>query len=723
MTDHQDEHVIHARATASDDRSRVLKHGDTFAIFNRFGDIQPVETGDRGLYHDGTRFLSHLVLRIAGVRPLLLSSSITTDNSALVVDLTNPELPPSEDEPVPQDTLHLLRSKILYDGSCFERLEIANYGASAVTFAITWEFSADFRDIFEVRGEQRPRRGSLQPPLVTQDTAHLAYEGLDGQRRSTRLRFDPPPLDITETHATFELSLAPNEVQAFELTVTCGLGPSQIAASAAPPVKYEQAHRQAAAEAKAQDGRWAHIATSNDQFNDWIARSAADLRMMVTATEAGPYIYAGVPWFSSPFGRDGIITALESLTLNPSLSAGVLRYLAATQATAVEAERDAEPGKILHEARGGEMAALGEIPFQRYYGSVDATPLFVMLADAYYRRTGDAALIETIWPNLMAALAWLDGAGDIDGDGFLEYSPQARHGLANQGWKDSQDSVFHADGGMAGGPIALCEVQGYVYAARLAIAHLASSRGNHELARTQRRRAAALRRQFDERFWDNTLQTYALALDGDKKACAIRTSNAGHALFTGIAKRRRADPLARSLLGPDMFSGWGIRTLSSEAARFNPMSYHNGSIWPHDNALIASGLSRYGHQAEAVRLLGALFDAAQHMDLKRMPELFCGFERREGRGPTQYPVACLPQSWAAGAVFMILDACLGLSIDALARRIRFAQPTLPPFLDHVTMTGLAVGNSTVDIQLHRDGDSVQVALTRTTGRVDLLLEK
>lgn len=369
------------------------------------------------------------------------------------------------------------------------------------------------------------------------------------------------------------------------------------------------------------------------------------------------------------------------------------------------------------------MAALGEIPFRRYYGSVDATPLFLMLAGAYQRRTGDNRLIDEIWPNVMAALDWLEGPADVDGDGLIEYSHQATHGLANQGWKDSHDSIFHADGTLATGPIALCEVQAYAYAAHLAVAHLASSRRDPRLARSERRRAATLRRQFDELFWDERLRIYALALDGDKRPCRVRTSNAGHALYTGIARNRRATPLARTLLDPDIFTGWGIRTLAAGSARFNPMSYHNGSVWPHDNALIASGLSRYGYNMEAARLLTSMFEAAQSMDLKRMPELFCGFDRREEHGPTRYPVACLPQAWAAGAVFMLLEACLGVAIDAPSHRIRFSRPTLPDFLEQVTVTDLEVGNCTVDIQLRRDHESVQVALLRTTGRVDLLLEK
>ncbi|MFN8584079.1 MAG: glycogen debranching N-terminal domain-containing protein [Dehalococcoidia bacterium] len=716
-----DEHLIHIRSTASDDRSRVLKHGDTFAVCNRFGDIQPVETGDRGLYHDGTRHLSHLVLRISGVRPLLLSSGITSDNATLMVDMTNPELPGDEGGLCPQDTLHLLRSKLIYGAACHERLEVVNYGMTPAAFTLTWEFDADFRDVFEVRGATRLRRGRFLPPEVTADIAELRYRGLDERVRSTSLHFDPPPSTLDEERAVFWLSLAPGEAHAIELTITCG-AESALSTGPRAPLTFAAARSESHQEAAVAARQWAQITSSNDQFNEWLTRSASDLRMMATDMPTGPYVYAGVPWFSSPFGRDGIITALETLTWHPALSAGVLRYLAATQATEVDAAHDAEPGKILHEARDGEMAILGEVPFRRYYGSVDATPLFVVLAEAYLCRTGDRALIDELWPHLLAALSWIEGPGDLDGDGFLEYRAASEHGLQNQGWKDSNDSVFHANGALANGPIALCEVQGYAFAARLAIARLARLRGERALAREQERRAAALRRRFDEAFWSNRLDGYALALDGDKRPCLVETSNPGHGLFTGIVRAARATAVAQSMLHADLFSGWGIRTLAETAPRFNPMSYHNGSVWPHDNALIARGLSAYGFRSEAMRIFQAQFDAARHMELRRMPELFCGFERRDGQGPTQYPVACLPQSWAAGAVFMLLDACLGLRVDAATRTIRFAQPALPPFLDDLTITGLEVGDARADVRLQRDHARVQVALTRATGPVGLVIE-
>ncbi|MGE0134008.1 MAG: glycogen debranching N-terminal domain-containing protein [Dehalococcoidia bacterium] len=721
MNTSADEHLIHIHPTASEDHSRVLKHGETFVVCDRFGDIQPAETGDRGLYHEGTRHLSHLVLRINGVRPLLLSSGITADNAALVVDMTNPELPGDEGGLCPQDTIHLLRSKLLFGAACYERLEVANYGMTSAAVSLSWEFDADFRDVFEVRGTSRRRRGRYLPNDVADDVVELRYGGLDGRVRGTTLRFDPPPSSLDEERAVFWLFLGPGETRAMELSMSCAAdSPGGIGATA---LTFAAARSGSQEEAATAEGEWARVTTSNDQFNEWLDRSAADIRMMGTETPSGPYVYAGVPWYSAPFGRDGIVTALETLTYQPALSAGVLRYLAATQATAADPASDAEPGKILHEARGGEMAALGEIPFARYYGSVDATPLFIVLADAYARRTGDHALIDALWPNLCAALDWIDGSGDPDGDGFVEYHASTERGLVNQGWKDSYDSVFHADGAVAEGPIALCEVQGYAFAARRAMARLARIRGDRVLAREQDRRAARLRRRFDDAFWDADLGAYALALDGNKRPCLVETSNPGHGLFSGIVPPARAARLARLLLDPRLFSGWGVRTLAQGTARFNPMSYHNGSVWPHDNALIAGGLSAYGFRAEAMTILHAQFDAVRHLDLKRMPELFCGFDRREGQGPTQYPVACLPQAWAAGAVFMLLDACLGLRIDAATRTLHVAEPALPSFLDDLTITGLEVADARADIRLQRAGTRVEVALTRATGPVALVIDE
>jgi glycogen debranching enzyme len=695
--------------------ARVLKQGETFAVFDHFGDIKPIGMQEEGIYHEGTRFLSFLILRLGPDRPLLLSSVVKQDEAVLTVDLTNPGLR-GERGIIPHGTIHLFRSKFLWQGCCYEKLRLRNYGLSPVKLAFSFQFRADFADIFEVRGTQRIRKGESLKPVLSRDSVTLSYRGLDGVVRWTRLQFAPPPRNLTDSEAHFELSLQPQEEAAFILTATF-----QSDDSGGAFLSYERAASLAAAAAQEVRAQTCDIYTSNEQFNDWINRSLSDLNLMVTDTPEGPYPYAGVPWFSTAFGRDGIITALECLAFNPSIARGVLTFLASTQAREVIPEQDAEPGKILHETRRGEMAALGEIPFRRYYGSIDATPLFIVLAGAYYERTGDRALLENIWSNVERALQWIDNYGDSDGDGFVEYARRSPSGLVQQGWKDSHDSVFHADGTLAEGPIALCEVQGYVYAAKRAAADLALLLGHGLRADVLQAEAETLRQRFEEAFWCEELSTYALALDGKKRPCRVRTSNAGQCLWSGIVSAERARRVAGTLMGEESFSEWGIRTVASSEVRYNPMSYHNGSVWPHDNALIAYGLARYRRNEEVARILTGMFDASIFVELHRMPELFCGFPRRRGEGPTLYPVACAPQAWAAAAVFLLLQSCLGLHIDGTKRRISFHYPMLPPFLKKIRLGNLRVGDAAVDLRLERHRTDVGVNVLRREGGVEIVV--
>jgi glycogen debranching enzyme len=711
-----DPYYILATSAPSDQRGRVLKHGDTFAIYDTQGDIYSVGLQQQGLFNEGTRFLSRLVLRIEGYRPLLLSSSIVEGNALLAVDLTNPDVYVDRRLLVPRGALHIFRSKFLWQAVSYERLRVANFGTTPVEVDLVVEFDADFVDIFEVRGTRRTRRGVLREPSTQNGAAVLSYCGLDGVERSTRVALSPAPDQLDGKEARLKIRLRPKQEETYYLTVSC----HQQCASA--PVPYSEAYAEANRLLTSKQLHECQIHGSNRQFNEWVDRSLADLRMMVTETPVGPYPYAGIPWFSTPFGRDGIITALQSLWVNPELGSGVLRYLASTQAQAADPEKDAEPGKILHEQRKGEMAALKEIPFGRYYGSVDATPLFVILAGEYYEGTGDRALIESIWPNIERALEWMDRS-DPDGDGFVEYSRRSEKGLINQGWKDSWDAVFHQDGTLAEGPIALCEVQGYVYAAKRSAANLAQALDRGQRSKELLLQASALQEKFERAFWCEELSTYALALDGQKRPCRVRASNAGHCLFTEIASAERGRRVAETLLGEEFYSGWGIRTVASSEIRYNPMSYHNGSIWPHDNALIAYGLARYGQKDLALRVLRGLYESSLHMDLHRMPELFCGFVRRPGEGPTLYPVACSPQAWAAGCVLMLLRACLGLVIDAPRSRLQFLHPVLPPFLPELRISKLRVGKGTVGLSLHRYPEGVSINVDAKEGPVEIVVVK
>ena len=688
---------------------QVLKHGESFALFDRYGDVKPIGLGEEGFFHNGTRHLSSFLLRIGAERPLLLGSTAQRDNSRLSVDLTNPDMSLGSTA-LPHGSLHVARSKVLWDGACHERMVIRNFALVPVDISISVHFGADFADIFEVRGVPRERRGTIRAPEVMADGVTLGYDGLDGVRRRTRIRFEPPPAAVEAGSARFDLMLGSGAATTLEVAISAEPDGEQALVDGYPAVL----RRLREAQQHARDAS-AAVISSSDLFNDWIDRGMADLVMMTSETPHGPYPYAGVPWFSTVFGRDGLIAARQALWSTPSLARGVLGYLAATQADEDDPAREAQPGKILHEMRRGEMAAAGEIPFARYYGTHDATPLFVWLAADYHRRTDDTAFIGSIWPNIERALAWMDGPADHDGDGFLDYLRRTPIGLAQQGWKDSNDSIFHADGTLADGPTALCEIQGYAFAAKRGAAELADALAMPERAATLRFEADELRQRFEEAFWLEDLETYAIALDGDNRPCRVRSSNPGHCLMTGIASQERAALVAAGLMSDASFSGWGVRTLAAGEARYNPMSYHNGSIWPHDNGMVALGLSRYGFKDEAVRIMTGLLEASRHFDLARLPELFCGFSRRDGEAPTLYPVACSPQAWAAGAPLMLLEACIGIRIDARARTIRFEGGALPVGIDRLRIENLAVGDSRVDLMLerHRHGIGVNVLAGET----------
>lgn len=706
---------ISASSSMADDRTRVLLHGDTFAVFDRSGDIQPVGFGQQGIFHNEMRFLSRLELKVNGERPLLLSSTIRQDNVLFAVDLTNPDLPLPNGAQLPRGTLHIYRAKFLSQSVCHDRITVHNYGDTPVDVQLELEFDADFADIFEIRGEKRKRKGELLPDQVERSAVTLNYKGLDDKYRSTRIECSSPACHGHEGGMEIPLHLDAHSEFSITVSVQCRLDDAQASVGS-----YDECLQQLAHQRTTGPLSRVKIETSNDQFNRWVTRSRSDLAMMVTETEHGPYPYAGVPWYATVFGRDGIITALELLWLTPEIARGVLQFLASTQATSFDPDNDAEPGKILHELRKGEMANLREVPFGRYYGTIDSTPLFLMLAAGYYQRTADLEFQRSIWPNVLAALEWIDRYGDRDGDGFVEYARHTEHGLVQQGWKDSNDSIFHSDGRLAKGPIALCEVQSYVYAAKRSIAQVARDLGQTALADKLTAQALELRAKFGQAFWNSNLGMFVIALDGEKKPCDVRSSNAGHCLFSGIASDAQAQSVSESLLKPEFYSGWGIRTIASEESRYNPMSYHNGSMWPHDNAVIAYGALHRPNKQIALRVLTGLMELSEHVSLRRLPELICGFNRRPGKGPTLYPVACSPQAWSAGALFLTLQACLGLEVCAREARIYLYNSALPECLQHVRIKNLQVGEACVDLAFERYNETVGVNIMRRTGKVEIV---
>ncbi|WGS22708.1 MULTISPECIES: amylo-alpha-1,6-glucosidase [unclassified Bradyrhizobium] len=692
---------------------RSLKHDDTFIVLDSHGDIGASAGGPDGLFNADTRYLARLEMVLEDVQPLLLGSNLRDDNSALTVDLTNSDVYRNDRLTLQKDTLHIVRSIFLWRGTAYQRIGLQNHGDHPASFDLTLLFDNDFADLFEVRGERRARRGTGSSKLLGPTDVVLEYRGLDEQSRVTALHFDPRPTRLSVNAATYHFDLTPGKVTSLFVAVSCN---KPIMHKPPPFFRGLLAHRR---EMRKLSGGAANVETSNNIFNEVMCQAMADLNMLMTETPQGRYPYAGIPWYSTTFGRDGLVTALQMLWIDPRIAQGVLKRLAVFQAKAVDPLADAAPGKILHEMRGGEMAALREVPFAQYYGSVDSTPLFVLLAGLYLERTGDEATLRELWPAIEAGLQWIDGPGDPDHDGFIEYQRATEQGLQNQGWKDSYDAIFHADGRLAEGYIALSEVQGYVFAGKRLAANAARRLGMPEKAARLEAEAERLCERFEDAFWCEELGTYALALDGAKEPCKVRTSNAGQLLFSGIVREDRAARVAADLMSQKFFSGWGIRTVAVGEARYNPMSYHDGSIWPHDNALIALGFARYGLKHSLAQLFKGLFDAASYMELRRLPELFCGFRRELRRGPVLYPVACAPQAWASATPFTLLEAALGLEFDTARGEIRLRNPRLPDFLNEVVVRDLRLGASSVDLRLRRHDDEVSLEVLRTRGQIQV----
>jgi glycogen debranching enzyme len=680
----------------------TLKDANTFLLADALGDIQG---SDDGLFTNDTRVLSRFELSVPGRSPSLLGAAINQDNTLFTAHLTNRPLPALGEGSIPPGVIHIQRHRFLSGSRLYERIALTNYSEYDAHVPLKLAYAADFADIFEVQGQVRKERGQALEPVVSARAVELSYRGLDEVLRTTEIKFSSQPKAISSQAAEFLFELQRSASADFfiEIGVPEAGMPSRE--------RFTAAAEQLAAHMRERLQQGTSIVTSARLFNQWIDKSRADLALLTTALPTGPYPYAGIPWFATQFGRDAIITALQTLWLNPRLAAGVLSFLASTQAQEDSSFRDAQPGKIMHETRRGEMAALREVPFGQYYGGVDTTPLFVMLAGAYEKRTGEAALVDRIWHALLAATAWIERRLESSPTGFLDYVRGEKTGLVNQSWKDSHDAIFHADGRFPRGPVAVAEVQGYAYAALRAMAELAAARGAQAKAAAWLRRAERLRVAIEDKFWVPAMSFYAMALDGDGEPCKVYGSNAGHLLYCGVPSAERARLVTEQLLSSRFSSGWGIRTLAEGEARYNPMSYHNGSIWPHDTAMCAAGMAQYGGRENVVQILSDIFEAANHCSM-RLPELYCGFPRIPGQAPTPYPVACLPQAWSSGTVFMLLQASLGMRVDGQGNEIHIEHPLLPLGIEHLSLRALPIKDAQVDLDFHRIGEQVVVVPAR-----------
>jgi glycogen debranching enzyme len=717
-----------ASSLASRRTTRVLADGHSFAIFDAGGDIIESPLEALGLFHRDTRYLSRFELRIEGAMPYFLNSFLSDDKTQLRVNLTNPDLGDHGGTiDLPRNSLQLQRSWALGPATLSHRLVVRNYTRAPVSLELAFRFGVDFADLFEVRGVKRPHHGETLSPERRKDRIKFLYRGLDQAMRFSELCFNRTPTLLDAERAAYSLKLKAESDITLELRIECGnLGDpasapprSMVRAPRNSPVSFDRALQARRAQVAHSEDGWAKVTAGNELMNSLLRHSERDLMSIMSHDAGGTYIMAGIPWFATLFGRDSIITALSVLPFSPGVAAGTLRTLARFQGTAVNAARDEQPGKIVHEMRYGEMAVLHEIPFGRYYGSVDSTPLFLWLFGRYVAATGDLKLAAELWPHVERALEWVDQSGDADGDGYVEYMRETPRGLANQGWKDSFDSISHADGSLARPPIALCEVQGYLYAAYTTIAEAAARMNRNAVASRLSDHAKALKAAFVRDFWLDDEGMVALALDGDKKPCRVMTSNAAHCLATGLLDRDQSAALATRLMANDMFSGWGVRTLSTTARRYNPMSYHNGSVWPHDNAIAALGLARIPGRDGALRIMRGMFDSAIELHAGSLPELFCGFTREPRLGPVPYPVACHPQAWAAASVMMMLQAILGLRVDGFEGRLVIDSPVLPDGIATLSIEGMPVGTGSASFIVRGSSKSATVEITEKRGPVSI----
>ncbi len=677
----------------------TLIDGKTFLSTTVAGDITPAGAPDVGFFHDDTRFLSNLELRVMGSRAVVLSAS-TEKNFANQVELTTGNVPMRESFDLPENTIHIRREQLLAADTFFDRLTCENFNLVPVNFLLEIRYDADFVDVFQVRGTARSVHGQYFRPVVRGRTLAFFYRGLDRIMRQTQIDFSPPPAEVEDGVARWRIELPPLRQMQINVAVTPFVEGEKTRAGNYDQASNLRARRDAFAEWESRSTRFT---SSNDVFDVALRTAIGDFHALQIPEDDQHVVAAGIPWFATMFGRDSLIAAYQSLSLNPRLARETLRTLARYQGKEVNDWCDEQPGKILHEYRTGEMTRDGEMPFGPYYGSVDATPLFLILLSETYNWTADEQLVRDLLPAAYRALEWIDTYGDLDGDGFIEYLRRAPHGLANQGWKDSWDANMQPDGTIARPPIALVEVQGYVFDAKYRMASLLRAFGDTVNAERLKREASELSKRLEKAFWMPSRSFYAMALDADKKQLPVISSNVGHLLWNRAIPRDRARAVVNRFMRDDMFSGWGLRTLSADERTFNPLSYHRGSVWPHDNSLVVHGMALNEFRGPALRVFSTLFQAALRFRDYRLPELFCGVQRREFDDPVHYPVSCSPQAWASGAMFLMLNSVLGIRPSAPRKELNIVNPELPDWLDHLQIRNLCVGQSRVGLDFTRRG--------------------
>jgi glycogen debranching enzyme len=693
----------------------VIKQCDLFLLTDLTGNVPRNDVNGLGLYFQDTRFLSTYELVLEGIPPTYLLSTGEM-RFAEVQELTNPDLQLPDGRVIPKETLTFHRERVISETSVDEVLTITNFTITSVPLQLVIFFAADFLDMFEIRGfVTNAKRGELQPATWDGGRVEFRYVGIDQVVRRTIIDLTPAPTATNGGRATFDLNLGPRSSTTLRLQIVVEVGPSNGKAAATPTALTALVERETQ-DYEAWLRRQPPVDSDNQVWNDLIDRSRLDLRLLQSGNRQGGYPAAGLPWFATLFGRDSLLVGLENLW-DPTQAEAILRRLAKLQGTSVDPWRDEQPGKIPHELRRGELAACNIVPFSPYYGTVDATPLFAVLLAEHYRITGDVGLLRDLEPNLRAALEWMESYGDPDHDGFLEYERRSGSGLTNQGWKDSWDAIMHRDGDLVEPPIALVEAQAYAYAARVGASLIYEALGDSSEAKRQRYLANWLRAAFNDAFWMDDENCYCLALDGRKRQAQVVTSNPGQALWCGIVPPDRAKRLADRLMHPDIFTGWGIRTLATGEVRYNPMGYHVGSVWPHDNALFAYGLKRCGEEQKLQAIISGFFESARHFPDLRVPELFCGYDRAQYRIPVRYPVACSPQAWSAGASLLFLRAMLGIQPMAPRNELWIIRPELPEWLRTLTVQRVVVGNSRVDLRYQRQGQHTFTEILRVDGDV------